>query len=208
MRSSSSSAWPAGHRAAVALIVVLDEAAIASGYALVGLARLLDIFADLDVLSTILAPDGSLPPTIVEMAREDDHLVLPLNDGELAGETAGLAWQLSEIGADNPVWDEATSRALIPSSPWLTDRRWLAPDRPLPPSSLQEAWSLTIQEGREFGCLAAFVLHPEVIGRPGHIGALRRLLDEIIAYGDIWLARIDHLALFAKALHEDRDTRA
>jgi len=83
---------------------------------------------------------------------------------------------------------------LIPLSPYLIDAAWLSPARPLPPSSLLKAWSLSLAAHRTDSSLMTVVLHPHIAGRPGFAGTFTRFLDEAIAAGDVWIARLDHIA--------------
>lgn len=109
------------------------------------------------------------------------------------------AWRITGAGGDLPVSLRDPDATLIPISPYLVDTTWLAPDRPLPPSSLLEAWSLALAAHRSDETLMTVVLHPHVSGRPGFTGMVTRFLDEAIAAGDVWIGRLDHIA---RAWHE------
>jgi len=108
-----------------------------------------------------------------------------------------LAWTVNGAGGDVPIstmrdGDQATM--IIPVSPYWIDTGWFAPECPLPPSSLLEAWSLALGEVRSEGGLMTVVLHPHVSGRPGFAGQVQRFLDEAIERGDIWIATAAQIA--------------
>lgn len=113
-------------------------------------------------------------------------------------DATGFAWQISGAGGDLPTVKGGTNdqplSVMIPISPYWVDRTWLHPDRPLPPSSLLEAWSASLAAVRADGSLMTVVLHPHVILRPGFAATFTRFLDEAIASGDVWIARIDRIA--------------
>ena len=109
------------------------------------------------------------------------------------------AWRMTGAGGDLPVSLRDPEATLIPASSYLIDTAWLAPDRPLPPSSLLEAWSLALAAHRTTETLMTVVLHPHISGRPGFAGTITRFLDEAIAAGDVWISRLDHIA---RAWHE------
>jgi len=110
------------------------------------------------------------------------------------GNDSGAAWRITGAGGDLPALARDPDATLIPVSPYLMDTTWLSPTRPLPPSSLLEAWSLSLGEHRAEGTFMPVVVHPHIMGRPGFVGTLTRFLDEVIASGDVWVARLDHVA--------------
>jgi peptidoglycan/xylan/chitin deacetylase (PgdA/CDA1 family) len=110
---------------------------------------------------------------------------------------SSVRWRITGVGGDWPLpatVDELAPSVVIPVSPYWIDRTWLSPDRPLPPSSLLEAWSLALGDVRTDGGLMTIVLHPHISGRPGHIGPITRFLDEVIATGDTWVATAAQIA--------------
>lgn len=111
------------------------------------------------------------------------------------GNDSGRAWRITSTGGDLPCLVRDPDATIIPVSPYLIDTAWLSPTRPLPPSSLLEAWSLALGAHRADGTYMPVVVHPHIIGRPGFLGTLTRFLDEVIAAGDVWIARMDHVAL-------------
>ncbi len=104
------------------------------------------------------------------------------------------AWRMTGAGGDLPVTISEPAATLIPYSPYMVDTVWLSPSRPLPPSSLLEAWSLALAAHRADGTLMTVVLHPHIAGRPGFADTITRFLDEAIGAGDVWIARLDHIA--------------
>lgn len=114
------------------------------------------------------------------------------------GEATGRSWVVSGAGGDLPVLaasgDESSGVVGIPVSPYWIDSAWLAPDRPLPPSSLLEAWSLDLAAVRSEGSLMVVVLHPHISGRPGFSSQIERFLDEAIESGDVWIATAAQVA--------------
>lgn len=110
------------------------------------------------------------------------------------GNDGGKAWLVDGRSGDLPVLQRDPDAALIPTSPYMMDTSWLSPARPLPPSSLLETWMLALDAHREEGTYMPLIIHPHIMGRPGFLGTLVRFLDDVIAHGDVWIARIDHIA--------------
>jgi peptidoglycan/xylan/chitin deacetylase (PgdA/CDA1 family) len=188
-------------------------------YSATGLERLVALFADLDLSVSFAWSESALntyPPAIRRIAdlgheiaawhRETDVLspsslraalarvagtpvpgsvaLVDINDDD---ETA---WRITGVGGDVPsMAPDATGGVVLPVSPYWSDRTWLHPERPLPPSSMLEAWSLSLAEIRTIGGLMTVFLHPHIIARPGFSGTLTRFLDEVFAAGDVWVAR-------------------
>lgn len=110
------------------------------------------------------------------------------------GNDSGKAWIVDGAAGDLPVLQRDPDAALIPTSPYLMDTTWLSPVRPLPPSSLLETWMLALDAHREEGTFMPLIVHPHIMGRPGFLSTLVRFLDDVIAHGDVWIARADHIA--------------
>lgn len=115
------------------------------------------------------------------------------------GNDSGSAWRIAGTGGDLPATQRDPAATLIPISPYLIDMTWLSPSRPLPPSSLLEAWSLALAAHRADESFMTVVLHPHIAGRPGLLDTFTRFIDEVIATGDVWIARLEHVA---RAWHE------
>ncbi|HWV22579.1 MAG TPA: hypothetical protein VNZ58_00160 [Thermomicrobiales bacterium] len=235
--------WPAGHRAALAVIIHVpgmgldSEASRTPGltgvdYAATGLSRLLDTLADLDIAATVAftteAAESS--PQLLKRALDLGHEVaasacaamvtvpellqtlssvaggpihglieqlpgVPSSEiDEPFGDYSGNAWRITGVGGDLPVSATDPEATIIPISPYLIDMTWLSPSSPLPPSSLLETWSLSLAAHRTEGSFMPIVLHPHIAGRPEFAGTISRFLDEVIAAGDVWVARLDHIA--------------
>ncbi|MGC4105917.1 MAG: hypothetical protein QM753_06105 [Thermomicrobiales bacterium] len=212
--------WPAGHRAALLVVVRMAAAEDADpnvptrglDYAATGFQHLLRSFADLDVSATTAWSDGALTssPQLARLALDEGHDVIPADanaadritrltgipaTGALVPDESALdelAWVIADRGGDIPtVIGETVS---IPTSPFWTDAAWFDPSHPTPPSALLEAWSQGLQSVRASGQLMAVVLHPHLSARPGFIEAIARFLDEAIGAGDVWMPRGSDLA--------------
>lgn len=234
--------WPAGHRAAAAIVVsvegpmsVSDNSTVDTGvdYAATGLHRLLGLLEDLDITVTTCWSESALNtlPQLLRRVADQGHeiaasfgsAVVADADSTLVGalkrvsgqsisgaftttsalkqsnnDSTGFAWQIGGGGGDLPSIAGGAGGAAptvqIPLSPYWIDRTWLHPDRPLPPSSLLEAWSAGLAAIRSDSSLMTLVVHPHIMLRPGFSGTLVRFLDEVIASGDVWLTRVDNLA--------------
>lgn len=245
---TSSIRWPAGHRAALSVIIHVPglgldpESTPAPGlvgvdYTPTGLQRLLETLADLDVPATVAftSEAANSAPQLLRRAAELGHEVaasacgtmtstsdlidtissvtgasveglieqlpgLPSDDqDEIFGNDSGNAWRITGMNGDLPILVRDPNASVIPISPFLIDMTWLSPSSPLPPSSMLEAWSLALAAHRTEGTFMPIVLHPHIAGRPGFAGTVSRFLDEVIATGDVWIARLDHVA---RAWHE------
>ena len=119
----------------------------------------------------------------------------------------GLSWVVTGAGGDVPVLTaDGGEKGIvnIPVSPYWLDIAWLAPDRPLPPSSFLEAWSLSLAAVRSEGGLMVVVLHPHVSGRLGISSQIERFLDETIESGDVWIANAAEVAEWTRQQRADR----
>ncbi len=109
-----------------------------------------------------------------------------------------MNWSITGVGGDLPIKTvgegQTTLSTVIPVSPYWIDLPWLDPERPLPPSSLLEAWSLALAAVRTEGGLMTIVIHPHVSGRPGLAGIVTRFIDEAIESGDVWIATAAQVA--------------
>lgn len=222
-RSFPAEQWPAGHRAALLVIVhiVADEAdqpipALGLDYATTGLQHILHTLADLDVSTTTAWSESALAtsPQLARLALEEGHDVIPASDSANArdlvsrltgaeptgamtsddpGRAGDLAWLISDRGGDLPVVI-GDGTLSIPTSPFWSDVAWFNPTRPAPPSALLEAWSQGLQSVRASNQLMTVILHPHLSGRPGFLEAIARFLDEAIGAGDVWIPRGSDLA--------------
>lgn len=123
------------------------------------------------------------------------------------GRPPGLSWVVTGAGGDIPVLTAEGGEhgiVYIPVSPYWIDTAWLAPDRPLPPSSFLEAWSLSLAAVRSDGGLMVIVLHPHISGRLGISSQVERFLDETIESGDVWIANAAQVAEWTRQQRADR----
>lgn len=235
--------WPAGHRAALSIIVHVpgfrfsedgtsQEELLGLDYTQTGLKKIFESLDDLDIQATFAFTSDSITdgPDFMRNAHDREHEVAasfcsasgatddlvtgiqeeinePVNgivaripgfpSSELDhawGSDSGRSWIIDGRSGDVPVLQRDPDAALIPTSPYLMDTTWLSPVRPLPPSSLLETWMVSLDAHREEGTFMPLIVHPHIMGRPGFLGTLVRFLDDVIAYGDVWIARTDHIA--------------
>jgi peptidoglycan-N-acetylglucosamine deacetylase len=59
---------------------------------------------------------------------------------------------------------------------------------------LRRAWSEEFRSARAENRHTSFLMHPEVIGRPYRLAELERLVEHMVASGDVWFARMDRVA--------------
>ena len=143
-----------------------------------------------DLMDIIANASGSPVEGLIEQLPG-----LPSDDqDEIFGSDSGNAWRITGISGDLPIQVRDPNASIIPISPYFIDMTWLSPSGPLPPSSMLEAWSLSLAAHRTEGTFMPLVLHPHIAGRPGIVGTVSRFLDEVIAAGDVWIARLDHVA--------------
>lgn len=157
-----------------------------------------------EVAATACTATGSTEDLLDAISRASEERVNGLveqlpgfqasEQDEEFGNDSGKAWRITGAGGDLPVLRRDADATILPVSPYLMDTTWLAPRRPSPPSSLLEAWSLSLGAHRADGIYMPIVVHPHIMGRPGLLGTLARFLDEVIASGDVWIARMDHVA--------------
>jgi hypothetical protein len=223
--------WPAHQRAALCVVTLIDGPSaepssrlqIGLGYGPIGFDRLLSIYADLDITSTVGVSAAAVhhAPTVIRTAVDAGLEVVPwaIGPGDFTrarhsldlvtdepsrgqvlglpahpwvGAATGASWTITGGGGDVP--EAAAEGWLIPTSPFWVDQTWLDPERPLPPSSLLEAWSLGLAAVRTEGCLMTVVLNAHISGRPGISNQIVRFLDEAIESGDVWIATAGQIA--------------
>lgn len=205
-------AWPAGHRAALAVLVDLDAPIspwpVPSPLATAaGAAHLLEMLADLDISPTVIAdpaveaqaglPAGVSIDVAARVASADQYLdsvtsrlgVAPSGLVSLSGVPLASAdrWVLDGTGAPFPLGPDAGG-VVIPYSSWWHDVTWLAPAHPAPPSALLETWSLGLASVRTRGELMTVMLSAAYAGQPGFVETMQRFFDETIGAGDVWIA--------------------
>ena len=68
---------------------------------------------------------------------------------------------------------------------------------------LKDTFDVLYAEGAERPAMMTVGLHARLIGRPGRIGALYRVLDYIAGHEDVWVARRGDIARHWQARHPD-----
>lgn len=216
--------WPAGHRAALAVLVDLDPPEqpwpCPSPYAAAaGAARLLETLADLDIVPTVVAdpavearaamPEGVEIDVAARLGDAGDaidavtaRLGSPPNGvvslSGAAVEPAGEArWAIDGTGSPWPLG--AGDGVIIPYSPWWHDLHWLNPANPSPPSALLETWSVALASVRSHGELMTVVLSAPYAGQPGFAETMQRFFDETIGAGDVWITNATAVARHVRA---------
>jgi hypothetical protein len=211
--------WPAGHRAALAVLIDLDPSeqpwpAPSPFAAAAGAAWLLEMLADLDIVPTVIADpavraSAALPEAVeVDAAARIDagtggldavaeRLGAPPNGvvcfSGAAIEAGGEArWAMDGTGGPWPLAE--ADGVIIPYSPWWHDVHWLNPAHPSPPSALLETWSLALASVRSRGELMTVVLSAPYAGQPGFAETMQRFFDETIGAGDVWIANATAVA--------------
>lgn len=111
----------------------------------------------------------------------------------------GVAWDSSFMGFDHPY--EIDGLPEVPVQ-WLTDDaiyfkfmgggadKW----PPTPVQEVEAAWRSEWQAGRDYGALFMLTAHPWISGRASRVALLERLLSEIVAADDVWLAPVGEIA--------------
>lgn len=212
-------AWPAGHRAALAVLIDLDApeqpwpapSPVASAS---GAARLLEMLADLDVMPTVIADpairaDARLPDGVeIDVAARVDagtdaldavaeRLGAPPNgvvclSGAAIEPEGEAGWAMDGTGSPWPLGKG--NGVIIPYSPWWHDVYWLNPSNPSPPSALLETWSVSLASVRSHGGLMTVLLSASYAGQPGFVETMQRFFDETIGAGDVWIANATQVA--------------
>jgi hypothetical protein len=206
-------AWPAGHRAALAVLVDLDPPeqpwpAPSPFASAAGAAHLLETLADLDIVPTVVADatietQAGLPKGIeIDVAA---RVATPADPIEAVATRLGTApsglvclsgaplepsinarWVLDGTGSPWPLG--TPNGVVIPYSPWWHDLTWLRPANPSPPSALLETWSVALASVRAHGELMTVVVSASFAGQPGFAETMQRFFDEAIGAGDVWIS--------------------
>jgi peptidoglycan-N-acetylglucosamine deacetylase len=62
------------------------------------------------------------------------------------------------------------------------------------PSHVREIWLAELDGVAGLGGCVVFTMHPQLIGRPHRLAFLDRLIADVHARGDLWIARCDEIA--------------
>ncbi|MGI8975578.1 MAG: hypothetical protein ACR2GS_02495 [Thermomicrobiales bacterium] len=211
--------WPAGHRAA--LVVILDLNPIEHQVtprtrfaAQSGLDHLLAMFADLEIVPSLILDsdikelvtipaDAEYDPAIFalddddvipELVRDCERdfgraprgIVFPHGNNDALAQIPHGAWVLDLSEAPLPIFNQYGGTT-IHYSPWWHDTAWLPPEFPSPPSALLEHWSASLASVRARGDMMTITLSVPLSGHPAHLETIQRFLDEAIAAGDVWI---------------------
>jgi len=215
--------WPAGLRAALAVLVDLDTTGEVPGSSSIlldaGTDRLLAMLADLDITPTVVVdasqdltvrlPEGvEVDPAVRLDAQVDLVDAMRACERRLGRQPRGVI--LEGAGQDGTtggpdLWVAdgtiapfplrgSNDTVVIPLNPWWHDVTWLTPTHPSPPSSMLEHWSVSLGSIRTYGELMTLRLSAEIGGQPGHVETIQRFLDECIGAGDVWITSFSGVA--------------
>ncbi len=120
---------------------------------------------------------------------------------------AGFEYDSSCMGDDRPYIESYEDMSILelpvhwslddwPRFGWSIDLGGNVAD----PSELYETWLGEYRAARQEGRHVIFTMHPEVIGRAYRFAILERLVDAMIADGDVWFARLDSVAKHVRPL--------
>ncbi|MBS1888644.1 MAG: polysaccharide deacetylase [Actinobacteria bacterium] len=113
----------------------------------------------------------------------------------------GFAYDSSCMGDDRPYLQEWEGERILelpvhwslddwPRFGWAIDGGGNVADV----GELRDSWLAEFRAAREEGRHVTFTMHPEVIGRAYRFAALEALVEEMVAAGDVWFARLDEVA--------------
>lgn len=159
-----------------------------------------------EVVANRTAPTGrktELPSNITQMPATYGAVIGVPGLAQATDAASDLAWVIDGRSGELPSVIEGTlSRTIhMPVSIYWTDGAWLDPQRPLPPSSLLEHWSVSLADVRTQGGLMTVVLHPHIAGRPGILSQIMRFLDDAVDSGDVWMTPVGTIAAWWKQQH-------
>ena len=113
----------------------------------------------------------------------------------------GFAYDSSCMGDDRPYverWEELAILELPvhwslddwPRFGWNIDGGGNVAD----PAELTRCWIAEFESARAERRHTSFTMHPEVIGRPYRLAELEKVVEHMVATGDVWFARLDEVA--------------
>jgi putative urate catabolism protein len=122
------------------------------------------------------------------------------NTRRLVVEEGGFLYDGDAYADDLPYWVEVGDRAhlIVPHSFDHNDSR-MARNQDLPTGEmffayLRDAFDALYAEGETAPKLMTISTHCRLIGRPGRIGGLQRLLDHVLKHDRVWICRRDEVA--------------
>ena len=130
-----------------------------------------------------------------------------LNTRRLVVEAGGFLYDSDSYSDDLPYWcyDYGRPHLILPYSIDTNDSRFFRTSGFVTGDDFfqynRDAFDVLYAEG---GRMLTIGLHARLIGRPGRIGGLMRLLDHMMAKDDVWIARREDIARHRIANHSSR----
>lgn len=131
-----------------------------------------------------------------------------LNTRRLVIEQGGFLYDSDSYADDLPYWcyDYGRPHLILPYSIDTNDSRFFRTSGFVTGDDFfqynRDAFDILYQEG---GRMVTVGLHARLIGRPGRIGGLMRLLDHMMAQDDVWIARREDIARHWIATHPPKE---
>lgn len=132
-----------------------------------------------------------------------------MNTRKLVVEAGNFLYDSDVYNDDLPYWSpDHPGHLLVPYSLDTNDSRFGRGDRCYQVGGefveyITDSFDLLHAEGRTRPQMMTVGLHARLLGRPGRIGALHRILDHMTARGDVWICRRGDLARHWAAQHPD-----
>ncbi|MBI1218150.1 MAG: polysaccharide deacetylase family protein [Rhodobacteraceae bacterium] len=132
-----------------------------------------------------------------------------MNTRRLLIEAGNFLYDSDVYNDDLPYWSpDHPGHLLVPYSLDTNDSRFGRADRCYQVGGefvqyITDSFDLLYAEGATRPQMMTVGLHARLIGRPGRIGALHRILDHMLAHEDVWICRRDHLARHWATEHPD-----
>ncbi len=132
-----------------------------------------------------------------------------MNTRRLVVETGRFLYDSDVYNDDLPYWSpDYPGHLLVPYSLDTNDSRFGRGDRCYQVGGefveyIKDSFDLLHAEGAARPQMMTVGLHARLIGRPGRIGALHRILDHMMARGDVWICRRGDLAQHWARHHPD-----
>ena len=133
-----------------------------------------------------------------------------LNTRRLVIEQGGFLYDSDSYADDLPYWcyDYGRPHLILPYSIDTNDSRFFRTSGFVTGDDFfqynRDAFDILYQEG---GRMVTVGLHARLIGRPGRIGGLMRLLDHMMAQDDVWIGRREDIARHWIATHPPTEER-
>ena len=122
------------------------------------------------------------------------------NTRDLVVEHGGFLYDSDSYGDDLPAWTEVggTAHLVVPYALDTNDMRFATPQGFNTGDHFftycRDAFDALYREGATAPKMLSIGLHSRIIGRPGRIDGLRRLLSHIASHDDVWVCRRRALA--------------